>query len=195
MKIPQYGHQIPIRLTRPPIRKPYKISTGRRFLQGLQILTKATAGFVAKFEAAAIQDEYSEAKVGTLEDMNAFMLELSKDPDYPTHLEKFEKEALKIQSKHSSSLKYQESKRAYEKTFDENMVTWRNNVMWNASTIGNDLMKVHYEDDLDRLERLGNRKEVEIRIKEGLNQGVVTPADAEIDKKERLYRIDFREQK
>ena len=193
MKIPTYGHQVPVSLTRPPIRKPYKVSPGRRFLQALQFVTGTAAQYMAKFENAAIQDEYSEAKVGTLKDMNTFMLKLSKDPDYLTHLDKLEKESFEIYSKRSGDLKYDESKKAYKKMFDESMVTWRKDVMWNANTIGNDLMRVHYNDDCNILERLGNKKELEIRIQEGLNQGVVTPANAAIDKKERFHRIDFRE--
>ena len=190
--IPQYQHRMPIQITRPPIRKKPVTTAAQSLVQFGQILTKAGAQFLQNYEKAKVEAEISAAEVGTLSEINDFMLELKTDPDYMTHEEKFEKALSKIRIKHSSGFKHRESQVLYLKRFEENAVSWRKTVAWDARHLGVEHMQVDYLDELNTLERLGNKEKIEVRYQVALDQGITTHAWVDRDRLERFYKIDYR---
>lgn len=190
--IPQYEHRIPIQITRPPIRKPYTKSMGQTVVEGLAALTKAGASFLQNYEKAKVEAEITSAEVGTLNEINNFMLNLSKDPDYMTYEEKFEKELSKIRIKYYGGLKHKQSKDLYEKFVDKNAVSWRHTVAWDASHLGVEHMQVDYNNELNILEGIGDKQKIEVRYGVALDQGITTHGAVDSDRLERFYRIDYR---
>lgn len=190
IKIPQYGHEMPIQTTRPPIRKKPKPSTGRMILQGISSLAHGGASFIKSF----VDDEITSARVDTLAGVNDLMANISTDPDYPTHLDTFEKELSKITGKQSKGFRFNESKNSYNSWVEKNSELWRNQVSRNMELLGEEHQRVHYFNELDTLEKLGDKQELEFRYNVALKQeGITTPAEIDKDRLERFYRIDYRE--
>ena len=155
-KIPQYIRQEPARVT-PGVRvNPAAMTQDLQAMgQFGETLSKVGSEFGTKMREAREVSEYSNAENLWKEGINQNKLNLDKDTDYKTFLERFEKTQGDLYNQVASGITEPNAKAAFKRFVDKNLVSERYEIGRKASQIEIGFMEADYY------------KQIELAVKRG----------------------------